>query len=465
MVSLGTIFPVTQRPDVVVIGAGAAGILAAWRAAQLGARVVLLEKTPRIGTKILISGGGKCNVAHAGPLEDVIRAFRPSEARFIRPACYRLTNEAIVKLMTERGLRVYTRPDGRVFPIDQTAKDVVAILRGYLDESGVDIRLNSPVEAISTERGKVAGVSVGEPPVAHAGFRRQPETRYGAKALLAEVLHETETPRAQPERYSIECERVVVASGGSSYPNSGTTGDGWIWARTLGHRVDRLGAALAPIYLVEPRVELAGVALRDCVLKAARLGKEIARWRGDLLFTHQGVSGPAALGISRVVAERMDEGAVALTVDIAPDQSHERLSAELADLATQNPRKLASGFVANLAPESVTEKVAQAAALPADTIGARFDKKARNRLVEGLKSWRIGDVRHVPLEKGEVVAGGISLDEVDPQSMRSRIVDGLYVCGEALSVAGPVGGYNLQAAFATGFLAGETAARDSGAGA
>ena len=173
-----------MSPDVVVVGGGAAGIFAAWRAASLGARVALVEKTARIGTKILISGGGKCNVAHAGSIEEVLKAFRPNEARFLRPACYRLKNDAIVKLMTDRGLRVYTRDDGRVFPVDQTAKDVVDILRGYLDEAGVEVRLGTPIEEVVEVDGRIVGLRTGAAHEPHKGYRR---ATYGAKALLNDV--------------------------------------------------------------------------------------------------------------------------------------------------------------------------------------------------------------------------------------------------------------------------------------
>ncbi|HWA82049.1 MAG TPA: NAD(P)/FAD-dependent oxidoreductase, partial [Fimbriimonadaceae bacterium] len=149
-------------PEIVVVGAGAAGIIASWRAAQLGAKVLLLEKNPRIGTKILVSGGGKCNITHDGELEDLLRAFRPAEARFIRPACYRFTNREIVKMLTSRGLEVYTRPDGRIFPVHQTAKDVVAILGSYLAEAGVEVRLSTPVKRIAHEGGHVVGVEVAD---------------------------------------------------------------------------------------------------------------------------------------------------------------------------------------------------------------------------------------------------------------------------------------------------------------
>lgn len=403
-----------------MVGGGAAGIIAAWRAASLGARVLLLEKTARLGTKILISGGGKCNITHDGDLEGLLRAFRQNEARFIRPACYRFTNRQIVDMLTSRGLEVYTRPDGRIFPVDKTAKDVVAILQSYLVDAGVSIRLNAPVESIAGSDGHITGVGV-----------------------VGEF---------------IACSQVIVSVGGSSYPNSGTTGDGWKWARDLGHSMVKVQAALAPIYLVEPHVERSGVSLRDCLLKSRLNGKEIARWRGDLLFTHQGVSGPNALAISRVVAENERTGEIRLEVDLAPDKSFEELSAEAMTFLKDHPRKTMASFVEQFVPNRMVDDMLVDASIPASVIAAQLDKKARNRLVELLKAWPIGVVRVVPLEKGEVVAGGVALDEVDPQTMESRKVKGLYLCGEVLDIAGPVGGYNLQAAFATGFVAGETAA-------
>lgn len=410
-----------QEADVVVIGAGAAGIVAAWRAASLGARTVLLEKTNRIGTKILISGGGKCNITHDGELEEVLRAFRPQEGRFIRPACYRFTNRQIVKMLTDRGLEVYTRPDGRIFPVHQTAKDVVAILRTYLVDAGVDIALDTPVKGLIVDDGAIAGVAT--------------------------------------ERGEVKAKAVILATGGSSYPNSGTTGDGWPWAREAGHSVVKVRAALAPMYL-EGDGERAGIALRDVVLKARANSKEIARWRGDLLFTHRGISGPTVLGISRVVAETMEQIPVTLDIDLSPDETFESLGQKVREWCVANPKKQVGTLVEEFVPKNLADDLLRAAQEPPTVTVPNFSQKGRNRLVEALKGWKLGPVRVVPLEKGECVAGGVSLDEVDPQTMRSQKTKGLYLCGEVLDIAGPVGGYNLQAAFATGFVAGETAARD-----
>ncbi len=418
-----------------MIGAGAAGIMAARRAAEVYAmgsgdvvydtrarNVMLFEKTSRIGTKILISGGGKCNITHDGPIEDVLEAFRPNEARFIRPSCYRLTNDQIIGLLTDRGLRVYTREDGRIFPVDQTAKDVVAILQRMLDEVGVETKLNCPVTGIQRDEVGVCRV-----------------TWQGGE---------------QATRH------VVLAVGGSSYPKSGTTGDGWAWAASLGHTIVPVRAALAPIDLKDTRWrEYSGVALRDCVLKARLDGKEIARWRGDLLFTHTGVSGPCALGVSREVAEAMEHGNVSIEVDVLPDKTFETVAQELVNYASANPRRKIGTMLDDVLPSRLVDELALDAGIPEGQVFADLSRLHRNRLVECLKGWKLGDVREVPLGKGEVVAGGIALDEVDPQTMLSKKCPGLYCCGEALDIAGPVGGYNLQAAFATGWVAGESASK------
>lgn len=407
---------------VAVVGAGAAGIVAAWRASTLGASVTVFEKTSRIGTKILISGGGKCNITHDGPLEEVLRAFRPNEARFIRPACYRFPPSEIVRMLVDRGLQVYTRDDGRIFPVHQTAKDVVAILRSYLDEAGVTLLLNTPVRRLERDEGGIRAV------------------------WTTDASH--------------EFDRVILTVGGASYPNSGTTGDGWPWAEELGHTLVPLRAALAPIELEPPPPEgWAGVALRGVVLKARQAGKEVARWQADVLFTHQGVSGPAVLGISRLVAEHMECGEVTLEVDLRPDLSFEAMGAWLLFEIASNGRRQTATLLGEILPAKLADPISTVAGIEGTTPLSQLTRKQKNRLIEVLKAWPIGRSSNVVFDRGEVVAGGVSLDEVDPQTMESRIVPGLFLAGEVLDIAGPVGGYNLQAAWATGFVAGASAAR------
>jgi predicted Rossmann fold flavoprotein len=412
---------------VVVVGAGAAGIFAAWRAAQCGAEVILLEKTLRLGTKILISGGGKCNITHDGPIEELIRAFRPNEGRFLRPSFYRFRNDQVVEMLTSRGLRVYTRSDGRIFPLHGTAKDVVAILRGYLEEARVDLRFGVPVTDLSSEGGRVVGV----------------ETCEGR----------------------IEADAVVVAAGGSSYPNAGTTGDAWPWLRALGHSVVKVRAALAPLYLRAENHDpaLSGVAVGECVLRTRGLDaggkrKGLVRWYGDLLFTHQGVSGPCALGVSREVAEAMERGEVEGFVDFLPSLKQEVLDAGLSAWQKEHPKRKIGTLIEEFVPARLAPRVAEAAGLDPEGTVWGMTGNSRRRLAEILKGFPLGAIRTVPLEKGEVVAGGVCLEEVDPHTLASRLRQGLYLCGEVLDIAGPVGGYNLQAAFSTGYVAGESAA-------
>ena len=252
--------------------------------------------------------------------------------------------------------------------------------------------------------------------------------------------------------------------GGSSYPATGTTGDGWRWLSALGHTLAPLRAALAPMYLDEPKPDWSGVALRDTRLRArvTREGKEFVRWSGDLLFTHKGVSGPTALGVSREVAERMADvpaSAPVLEADLVPDISFEPLQDRLRREVSLNPRQTVAALIAPFVPARLVDPILADAGIDGATRGAQFSAKSLTRLVNVLKGWPLGTVRAVPLERGEVVAGGVSLDEVDFKTMESKIIRGLFLCGEVLDIAGPVGGYNLQAAWSTGYLAGEAAAR------
>jgi predicted Rossmann fold flavoprotein len=409
---------------VIVVGGGAAGIIAAWRSASLQAPTLLLEKNERLGIKLHISGGGKCNITHAGLMHDVRMAFEPNEARFLRLPFLRFTNEDVLALLHQRGVETFARPDGRIFPVSGRAEDVVDALAWHARQAGAEIRCGTPVERIESEGGTIQGV-------------RAQGNQLGASA-------------------------VILATGGVSYPKTGTTGEGFRWAREMGHTLVPLRAALAPIYLdPTPPAEWSGVALRDCLLRARAAGKVISRWRGDLLFTHKGISGPTALAVSRDVALALERGPVALEADLLPDRPPEALAAELTSAehraARRGLRSLLDGWLPN---RLVPALLARAEVDPATPLH-QLPRPARNRLIQTLKSWPLGAARAVPLERGEVTAGGVSLEEVDPATMTSRKLPGLYLCGEILDLAGPVGGYNLQAAFSTGYVAGEAAASAS----
>jgi len=406
---------------VAVVGGGAAGIIAASRASELGAKVTLYEKNERPGMKILISGGGKCNLTHQGSMEEIRAQFRQPEARFLKPSFYRYTNHDFLEILHTRGMRTYTRPDGRIFPVDPSnAKDVVALLFDFLKESGVEFRPFSPCSGLVVTDGQVSGI--------------------GDKVMPTD--------------------KVIVCTGGSSYPATGTTGDGWRWLSDIGHTIEPLRAALAPLYLQNARPDWSGIAIRDTVLRGRTTegGKQLSSWRGDLLFTHKGLSGPCALGISREVAERMaiSSELPIVEIDLVPDKEYEDIRESLRKLSRDNPRKTLTGLVSEVVTDRLIEAVVDAIGISGDTRLAHLPAKNANRYASVMKGWSLGPVRSVPLERGEVVAGGVRLDEVNPNTMESRLINGLYLCGEVLDIAGPVGGYNLQAAWSTGYVAGSS---------
>jgi hypothetical protein len=411
---------VTRDRPILIVGAGGAGIIAAWRAAALGAPVVLLERNRRIGIKILISGGGKCNITHAGSMEEVRSAFVQREARFLKPAFHRFTNSDVLKLIEGRGVRTHVRPNGRVFPLEGNARAVVASFEQLLMSQQVNVCTTAHVESIEVDNGAVSGV------------------RADGK-LLASSL-------------------VVLATGGASYPKTGTTGDGFRWAATLGHTVIPIRPALAPLILFPPLpLTWRGIALRNGRLTARAGGKSIAFWDGDVLITHEGVSGPAPLELSRQVAVAMEHASVTIEYDFFPGKEFPLLDSELTDLFRER-----QGMVENILeqwlPNRIIGSLLRSVGVDPSTRGYALTREGRRSIVSLLKGWTMGTVSRIPLDRGEVTAGGISLDEVDPQTMHSRKVRGLFVCGEVLDIAGPVGGYNLQAAFSTGFVAGESAA-------
>ncbi len=414
------------KHDVMVVGAGAAGLVAAWSAAVTGASVLLLERNQRLGAKILISGGGKCNITHGGSINDVLNGFPAPQARFLRPSLYRFPNSEVIRLIESNGLVTHVRNDGRVFPRNGNAKDVLGIFERLLDVAGVVVLRGAPVGDLLAADGAVFGVQTGS------------------------VEHFART--------------VVLTTGGVSYPRTGTTGDGHGWAARLGHTIIPLRPALAPI-AVRPQtpVEWRGVALRGGALCLLSNGQERTRWEGDLLFSHEGVTGPAALELSTAAAEAMALGGARLAYDFAPSMDPEGVDEDLqAEIQRHRGKNLQSILDLRL-PDRVVPAVLAAAGVDGSTKGYILTRAQRRALAATLKRWDLGAVAGVDIARGEVTAGGVALSEVDPHTMRSRKVRGLYLAGEILDVDGRVGGYNLQAAFSTGFVAGEAAAREAGA--
>jgi hypothetical protein len=401
-----------------VIGGGAAGMVAAWRAASAGHRVTLLEANAKPGVKLRISGGGKCNITHAGPVKEVLAAFPKAQGRFLRPALHAFTNAQVLEVLRRQGVETYTRDNGRVFPLDRpgSAAAVVEAFRALVEGAGAELRTGVRAQGLWMEGGRVRGVRL--------------------------------------EAGPLEGEAVILATGGASYPETGTRGEVLGWLEALGLPTRAWFPALAPIPLRRPRPAWEGVALREgrLLLFAGEGGRRLGEFAGDLVFTKAGISGPAALELSEPaeLARRAGKAWLAYATGASP----QALEASLLEEQRANPQLKAATWVQRHLPERLGGDLVREAGLPEDQRLKDLPKEGRRRLAAWAAALPLGEPGPVPLARGEVAAGGLSLEAVDPQTMRVKGFEGLYVCGELLDVNGPVGGYNLQAAFSTGFVAG-----------
>lgn len=409
--------------QVMVVGGGAAGLIAAWRSAALGHRVQLLEANARLGVKLRISGGGKCNVTHAGSPQELMRAFPAAQGRFLREGFHAFGSEAIRELLAERGVITQARENGRVFPEDRpgSAAAVVAALEGVVREAGVQVHFGVRIQRL-----------LGEAP-----------------QLLA---LEDETGHAWA------ADHFILATGGASYPETGTRGDLLKALRSLGLRTRPWFPALAPIPLQAPRPAWEGVALREGALElwAGPGGRRLGRFPGDLLFTRTGISGPAALELSEAVEVARREGKAWLSYAVTAERE-EGLEADLLAGSSRQPHLAVKTWLNRWLPDRLCEPLMLELGLRGDQRFKDLSRAGRRGLVGLLTRLPLGEPGPIPLVRGEVAAGGLRLEAVDPATMQVRGWQNLRVCGELLDLNGPIGGYNLQAAFSTGFLAGNLA--------
>lgn len=404
----------------VVVGGGAAGLLAAWRAASTGRSVTLLEANPRLAVKVRISGGGKCNVTHAGPIRELLHAFSPDQARFLRPALHAFSNDDLRDLLRRKGVETYARDNGRVFPLDRpgSAAEVVAALEGLVRASGVEVRLGTRVVGLLGTSPRLTGIRL-----------------EGGVVVPAEA--------------------VILATGGASYPETGTRGEVLGWLEALGVPVRPWFPALAPIPLVRPRPDWEGISLRGgtLVLQAGQEGRILSTFSGDIVFTRQGISGPAALELSQGAEAARRAGAAWLSFRIDPGTCPEA-EADLRSLQGSNPHLLARSWLHRRLPERTCGALLAEAGIPPGQKLKDLSREGRKALVRMATALPLGVPGPVPLARGEVAAGGVGLQAVEPRTLAVKGWENLRVCGELLDLDGPVGGYNLQAAFSTGFLAG-----------
>lgn len=402
---------------VIVIGAGAAGLMAAGIAAERGRDVLLLEKNDRVGKKLLISGKGRCNITNNTDIEGLIRNI-PGNGNFLYSSFYTFSNEDLMRLLQDEGLEIKVERGGRVFPVSDKAKDVVLILQNFAEKRHVRIQLNSPVSSIENVNGAVTGVSL-----KNGSF--------------------------------IEASNVILATGGASYPGTGSTGDGYEMAKKLGHSIRPLKPSLIPLLTAEKWVsELQGLSLKNISVSLIdSKGKKIYNDFGEMIFTHFGVSGPVILSSSRHILQYGYKD-VKLVIDLKPALDEETLDARIQRDFEKFSRKQYKNSLDELLPQKLIPVVIQLSQIPEDKPVNQITKAERRMLTRLLKNFTLEITGSRPISEAIVTAGGICTDEIDPSTMESKLIKGLFLAGEVIDVDGYTGGFNLTIAFSTGYTAG-----------
>lgn len=394
-------------------------MMAAIRASQLKCRVTIIEKNASLGRKLLLSGKGRCNLTNACDLESFLKRFSQN-GRFLRDAFRNFFNQDLIRFFEENGLPLKVERQLRVFPVTDKSNSVLQVLKQQLGRFKVNIIYNATVKEVTVEGQRVTGVRIAD------------------------------------GRF-IPADKVILATGGMSYRFTGSSGDGFRIAQGLGHTIAPLRAGLIPLVIKEayPK-KLEGLTLKNIRLQYHNPEKRIISDIGELLFTGFGISGPLVLSLSAKVLDLWEKDKpVYVGIDLKPALSYEQLNARLLREFKANPKKTVKNVFRNLLPQRLADMFIDIAKIPTDKNVSQVTQEERKRLVCLLKDFRM-EIKGVrPIEEGMVTRGGVSLKEVNPRTMESRLIKGLYFCGELLDVDADTGGFNLQAAFSTGYLAGE----------
>lgn len=414
-----------KKRKVIVVGGGASGMMAAIAAAEKGAQVTLLEKNAQLGKKLLITGKGRCNVTNSKDVVHLINSF-PHNGKFLFTAFNVWSNEQTMAFFEQMGVPLKVERGDRVFPRSDQARDIVNALSRRLKALKVEVRLEHAVKALLPDAtGAISGV----------------------------VLNDGR---------QVTADRVIVAVGGLSYPGTGSTGDGYAWAKALGHTVKPLRPSLVP--LGSPDKWL--YALQGLSLKNVRLtffkpnGKKLAEDFGEMLFTHFGITGPIVLTMSGQVVDQWQKDAAPLRaeIDLKPALSVEQLDQRLLREIDEQHNKQLKNVLSSLLPQKMIPVFIGQVGIAEDKVMHQLTRGERQQLIQGLKHFAFTVDKARPIAEAIVTAGGIHVKEVSPQTMESKLVAGLYFTGEILDIDGYTGGFNLQAAFSTGYLAGQSAA-------
>ncbi|MEK3887654.1 BaiN/RdsA family NAD(P)/FAD-dependent oxidoreductase [Bacillus sp. FSL K6-3431] len=417
--------------DVIVIGGGPSGLMASIAAAETGAKVLLIDKGNKLGRKLAISGGGRCNVTNRLPVDEIIRHI-PGNGRFLYGAFSVFNNEDIISFFENLGIALKEEDHGRMFPVSDRAQSVVDAMLALMKKLGVEIQVNTPVKEVLYSNEQIAGV----------------------------LLESGE---------QIASKAVVIAVGGKSVPHTGSTGDGFPWAEAAGHTITELFPTEVPVTSAETFIKektLQGLSLRDVALSVLNpKGKAIITHRMDMIFTHLGVSGPAVLRCSQFVVKaqkkwKLDE--VTMSLDALPDVKQEDLFQDIQKKIKEEPKKAVKNALKGLVPERYLLFLLENSDIDPSDLCASISMEKLRAFTVSCKQFRFEVNGTLPLEKAFVTGGGVSVKEIEPKTMASKLMPGLFFCGEVLDIYGYTGGYNITSALVTGRLAGANAAAVSG---
>ena len=407
--------------NVIVIGGGAAGMMAAIMSARNGNNVTILEKMRSMGRKLSITGKGRCNVTNATEMENFIKNV-PGNGKFLYSAFNQFTNQDTINFFNEIGVKTKVERGERVFPVSDSAMEVIDKLKKELDRRKVKVIVNSKVERILVEDGKVVGV------------------------------------KTEDNLYN--CDKVILATGGKSYPSTGSTGDGYKMVESLGHTIVKPKASLVPLELYEKDItELQGLSLKNVSIKLLDDKKIVYEDFGEMLFTHFGVSGPIILSLSahllrvKNIDEKLRNKNIVLSIDLKPALTFEKLETRIQRDFEKYTRKQFKNSLNDLLPGKMVNYIIEKSNIQDDKQTDQITKEERRNLVQLLKNLEIKIKGFRPIEEAIVTAGGVNIKEINSSTMESKLVKGLYFAGEIIDVDAYTGGFNLQIAFSTAYIA------------
>lgn len=396
-------------------------MFAALGAAEAGHRVTILEQNEKLGKKIYITGKGRCNLTNACDTEEIF-AHVPRNAKFLYSAIYTYDNFRVMEFFEANGMPVKTERGNRVFPVSDHSSDVISTLQKALEKAGVEVLLHTKVTEILSKDGKITGVRL----------------KNGEKRTA---------------------DAIILATGGKSYSSTGSTGDGFVFAEQLGHKIEEPVPSLVPMTVLEDYcMQMQGLSLRNVQATIREGGKVFFEEFGEMLFTHFGVSGPLMLSASSVVNDRLRKKNLSLTIDLKPALSEEQLDARILRDFEKNKNRQFKNSVKGLLPTKMIPVVISLSGIDPEKKINGITKQERKKLVECIKAFPLTLTGLRGFNEAIITRGGVSVKQVDPSTMESKLVKGLYFAGEILDVDAYTGGFNLQIAWSTGYLAGSSIA-------